>query len=357
MLHFSLNLSAKQESKLELELERQRKSGHLKVVNRITSVLSVASGYTREEVSDIMRLQYTTVCQWINKFLQHGLSGLFDKKKSGRPNKLTKSQRKEIIHLIDQGPECNGFTGSCWRSPMIQELILQKFNVFFSAKYIAELLKTMGFTYQKAKFVAANRDEEKRTEWLNTTWKSILAKAKRMNGYLLFGDEASFPQWGTLSYTWARKGVQPVIKTSGNRRGYKIFGAIDYFTGKLFSQGIQGKFNAESYVNFMRGILTKTRKHVFLIQDGAPYHKGKLVRTFLEERKERITIHTLPSYSPDFNPIEGLWKKIKDQGTHLKYFPTFDSLINKVDEMLIQFSNTSQEVLRLFGFYNTGLCK
>ncbi|QQO56921.1 MAG: hypothetical protein N838_29750 [Thiohalocapsa sp. PB-PSB1] len=51
--------------------------------------------------------------------------------------------------------------------------------------------------------------------------------ARRKNTYLLFGDEASFPQWGTLSDTWAKKGQPPVIETSGKRKGYKVVGLID----------------------------------------------------------------------------------------------------------------------------------
>ena len=92
----------------------------------------------------------------------------------------------------------------------------------------------MGFTYQKAKFVSDHLNEEKRNQWLTKTWPEILALVKEQNAYLLFGDEASFPQWGTLSYTWARRGQQPTIKTAGKRKGYKVFGLIDYFTGRFF---------------------------------------------------------------------------------------------------------------------------
>ncbi len=64
-----------------------------------------------------------------------------------------------------------------------------------------------------------------------------LAKAK--NAYILFGDEDSFPQWGTLTYTWARRGEQPLIKTSGIRKGYKVFGLIDYFSGYFFIRAMK----------------------------------------------------------------------------------------------------------------------
>lgn len=354
MLNFRLSLSNKNMAELQYELEKSRKKGDFKTVNRITSILSIDSGYNINEVAEIMRLSYKTVYQWLSKYLRENVGGLINKKKIGRPSKLTKSQRNTLVKLIETSPEANGFTGSCWRSPMIQELILQKFNVFYSVKYISELLQSLGLSYQKAKFIAAGQDDAKREEWLNTTWKSILKSANRRKGYILFGDEASFPQWGTLSYTWAKKGKQPIVKTSGNRRGYKIFGLIDYFSGKFFSKGIQGKFNAESYIGFLQEVLSKTRKHIFLIQDGAPYHRANKVKMFFEKYKARLTVNTLPSYSPDFNPIEGLWKKIKEQGTHLKYFPTFDSLIEKVDEMIVKLADTPTEILNLFGFYTKG---
>ena len=126
---------------------------------------------------------------------------------------------------------------------------------------------------------------------------------------------------------------------------------IDYFTGRFFSKGHEGKLNGEAYVQFLSEVLSKTKKHIVLIQDGAPYHKGKVVKKFFKKHASRITVFQLPSYSPDFNPIEKLWKKIKEKGTHLTYFPTFDALKNKVNEMLDLFGNVKQEVLSLFGFY------
>ena len=55
----------------------------------------------------------------------------------------------------------------------------------------------------------------------------------------------------------------------------------------------------------------------------------------------------LPTYSPDYNPIEKLWKKIKQQETHLHYFPTFEALTDKVEQALLKFANIPEEILAL----------
>ena len=88
-------------------------------------------------------------------------------------------------------------------------------------------------------------DAARRQAWLNDKWPTILRAAKRCKGLILFEDEASFAQWGSLSYTWARRGRQPEVPTSGKRKGYKVFGAIEYFSGRLFYQGIEGRCNSE----------------------------------------------------------------------------------------------------------------
>ena len=47
------------------------------------------------------------------------------------------------------------------------------------------------------------------------------------------------------------------------------------------------------------------------------------MQQFFNAHVARLTIEQLPSHSPDFNPIEHLWKKVKKEATHLKYFPEF----------------------------------
>ena len=316
------------------------------------AIEAVAEGMPYSRIAVTLRVSTESIRLWVKAVLLNGVAGLKSKEKPGRPSKLTKTQKKKLDELITAGPQNAGFPGACWRSPMIQTLIYQRFGVYYSVHYIAQLLKNMGFSYQKAKFVSDHKDPEKRNLWVEETWPQILKLAKDKNAYILFGDEASFPQWGSLTYTWAKKGQQPVVKTSGTRRGYKVFGLIDYFSGRFFCKGHdKGRLNSESYQSFLTEVLSKTRKHIILIQDGAKYHTSKAMQRFFETKSHRLTVFNLPSYSPDYNPIEKLWKKIKEKEIHLHYFPTFDSLKNKVEEALLRFRDLKNEVLSLFGFY------
>ena len=136
-----------------------------------------------------------------------------------------------------------------------------------------------------------------------------------------------------------------------------MFGLIDYFTGTFYSKGEEGKLNSETYMEFLQEVLSRVRKHVILIQDGARYHTSVMMKNFFKQNKGKLTVYQLPSFSPDYNPIEMLWKKVKQAGIHLQYFPTFDSLILKVEDMLELFGNVKKEILSLFGFYDNLCCE
>ncbi len=348
-----IRITLKNSTRCELEkmLREAENKGDLREAKRIMAVLAVTEEHSPSDTASVLSVYEKTVCRWLETFLLKGPDGLKSRKSPGRKPKLTRSQRKELGKIISGGPAKAGFPGACWRSPMIQHLILEKFGVFYAVNYISQLLKNMGFSYQKAAFVPARRNAAERKKWLGETWPEILAAAEKKDAHILFGDESSFPQWGSLTYTWAKKGQQPVVKTSGNRKSYKAFGLIEYFSGRFFFRGHEGSLNSDSYAAFLKGVMRKTRKHLILIQDGASYHKSKAMKEFFRKHRNRITAYFLPAYSPDYNPIEKLWKKIKEKEIHLHYFPTFGSLKKKVNDALLRFKELKSEVLSLFAFY------
>jgi transposase len=348
---FTLHLSSFTRKQLYRRLEQAYGQGDLRVVRRIQALLAWADGLSVRETAERLSLGEQTVRDYRNAFLLRGMSSLKYKQPPGRPSKLTKTQRRKLADLIKAGPQAAGYTSGCWNTPMIQDLISRRFGVSYHPHYLATLLHNLGFSYQKARFVSDHLNETKRLEWRRVKWPAILRQARQRKALLLFGDEASFAQWGSLSYTWAPKGEQPEVRTSGKRKGYKVFGLIDYFSGRFFYKAHEGRFNSESYAAFLLDVLAQTRCHVMVIQDGARYHTSAAMKTFFKTHKARLTIEQLPSYSPDFNPIEHLWKKIKKEATHLKYFPDFSHLQTEVDRALLHFAQTPSEITVLMARY------
>lgn len=357
MRSFRLSITTPQRKALDHKLKTAQQLGDLRTHKFVLAVLAVAHYASTEQAAVVLRLSVAQVEHYAHQFLCYGVAGVTFKQAPGRPPKLTKTQKRQLSQCIEDGPAKCGFDGNCWRSPLVRQLILAKFGVSYNVFYIAELLKNLGFSYQKARFVSDHLNPDVRRAWKQTVWPEALRRARAQNALLLFGDEASFPQWGTLTYTWARQGAQPVVKTSGQRKGYKVFGLIDYFSGRFFHGATTGKLNSASYEAFLRQVLAQTTQHIVLLQDGARYHTSAALKQFFAHHAARLTVFQLPSYSPDFNPIEKLWKKIKEQDTHLHYFPDFAALVEKVDAALIKFADRPAEILALFGLAADGLPK
>jgi transposase len=319
-------------SGLENQIRTAQRLNNLRLYKMVRCLFLVAEDTHPSDVARLLNISNKTVYNWKCKFLLKGFSWLCGHHYlgRGRKSKLTKKQKKELYDIIVDGPEAFGFDCGMWNAPMIAEAILQRFGVTYNPRYVCSLLKKLGITYQKAAFEAIrSEDNEKmRQEWANVTWPKILQQACEKGAIILFGDEVSFAQWGSLARTWAPKGSQPKIKTAGKRKGLKMFGAIEFFGGSFQYMETPEKFNGESYIIFLQQLLERYSVPVILIEDGASYHRSAIVKEFKHRMASlnRLFVHRLPAYSPDYNPIEKLWKNTKRDSTHCKYFPTFEDL-------------------------------
>ena len=344
--------------RLQEELRLAQKLNNIKLYRIVVCLLLWGNeGESCRSIGARLGVSANTIADWVDQFCQRQFgwlafyhykcgrterckssnnAGCSGKRGRGRPPKLNRQQKDELYRIIEKGPLEYGFDCGGWNAALIWEVIRAQFGVNYNVKYIPQLLKSMKVSFQRAKFIAANTVDdqaliEKRKKWDEVTWPAIVAQSKRENAVILFGDEVGFAQWGSLFYTWAPEGKQPHIKTSGKRGQMKVFGAIGFQNGRLHYQECEGKLTNKSYEKFLKYLLKcyKGRK-IILIEDGAPYHNGQNLAAFKSANADRIEIERLPSYSPDKNPIERLWKNVKRDGTHLKYFPTMECLRDTV---------------------------
>jgi transposase len=347
-----IQVSAVTVKALHARLQQAYRKDDVRLVRRTTVVIDLLVHHVPMAVlCERWDLSSSCLYDWQRAFLLHGMESLHYRHSGGRRPKLTPRQKKRLVELLEAGPQVVGCETACWTSVLLRVLIWRECGVLYNRPYVCTLLHNLGFSFQKARFVSDHLDAAKRLAWLQDKWPAIVRAAKRCEGVILFEDEARFAQWGSLSYTWARRGRQPEVPTSGTRKGYKVFGALDYFSGRLFFQGIEGRFNSESYQAFLQMILAQTTPHLFLSHDGARYHTSAVTQAFLAAHRDRITAEPVPSYSPDYNPIEFLWKKTKQRATHNKYFKEFIALTVSVDKALAYFATHPDTVLGLFGRY------
>ena len=320
--------------RLHFERQLAERLNHLRFYKITECLLRIHQGHAFPDIADGLHISLRTVYNWLSLFIRRRFAWLCGHHFQGRGRKarLTAAQRQRLSELIDQGPIACDFTSGVWTSSMIAVMIEREFNVTYHPRSVCRLLHQLGFTYQKAAFVSDKRDDEdherKRKEWETKTWPSILKTARELKAVILFGDEVSFAQWGSLFRTWGRRGQQPKVPTCGKRKGMKVFGVIEVEHGDFLYMECEDKFDGAAYTRFLHYIVSHYSCPVILIEDGASYHGGPVVNSFKAqmEAEGRLFVKRLPAYSPDKNPIEKLWKNTKKEATHCRYFPTFEDL-------------------------------
>jgi len=91
---------------------------------------------------------------WLKALLSEGLDSLKPRWRGGRPRKLTARQRQQVSQWLKAGSQAAGYPCGCWSALLVQDLIQREFGVLYNAHYLCQLLKTLGFSYQKAHYVS-----------------------------------------------------------------------------------------------------------------------------------------------------------------------------------------------------------
>jgi transposase len=348
-----MKISLQNSTKIRLnkELNIAIKLKNMRLFKICKALLMLADKISPAKIAELFHISKRTVYVWVSRFMTERFSWLlgFHYQGRGAKSKLSDNQKKKLYKIVDDGPEKYGFDCGVWNSAMIAEVIWREFKVKYNPRYLCRLLKKIGLSFQKAAFEAVRTEdnEKKRKQWKEETWPEIFRLSREENAVILFGDEVSFAQWGSLSRTWAPKGKQPKIKTKGKRKGLKMFGVIEFFGGSFQYMEADGKFNGESYTEFLKHIVKQYSCPVILIEDGAPYHGSAIVKKYVEKQKSQglLFVYRLPSYSPDYNPIEKLWKNTKRDATHCKFFPTFEDLRSSVVKAFKKYMEDAEKVI------------
>lgn len=157
----------------------------------------------------------------------------------------------------------------------------------------------------------------------------LLSQSNNLNLKILFTDEASFRRDGTIHNGWYTKGVTPLIPESNGRfESIKLMGAVDYQKGSFHLKKACGRITTEVYANFLVDLSNKHKdKQIVIVHDNAPWHGVKTLPKILAEKGiNNILIIRLPKYSPEMNYCEKLWKWMREDVTHCRYYDDLSEL-------------------------------
>ena len=286
---------------------------HALQVMRQQAVKAVRNGETVTTVASAFGVNIRTVFRWLSDFAEGGQNALLAKPIPGRPPKLDGDQLRWIAETVrDKTPWQMKLEFGLWTLSLIGAVIYRKFRVRLTKPSVARVMRILGYTPQKPKYVAWQQDPVLVEAWKTHLFPALKAESKRTGAVIYFADESCIRSDHRAGTTWAPCGETPVVEATGRRFGLNMISAVST-QGEFRFMIQEGTVNSEVFREFLQRLMKGATRPVILVVDGHPAHKSKLVKDYVEEQEGRLTLAYLPPYSPQLNPDEQVWNWIKSR--------------------------------------------
>ena len=261
------------------------------------------------QIVELTGLSWPAVRVAIDLYEEGGMAALKPKERGREPGYgriLTPDREAHIRQLImDKRPEQLKMDFALWTRAAVGELIARECGVRLCVRAVGNYLKRWGFTPQKPIKRAYERRPEAIQKWLDDEYPAIAERAKDEDCEIHWGDETALINTDVRGRSYAPKGQTPVTCAPGKREKLSMISTVTN-QGKARWMIIDGNFDAGKLIEFLEALIKDAVRKIFLILDNLRAHHSKLVKAWLEERKDRIEVFYLPSYAPELNPDERL---------------------------------------------------
>lgn len=313
----------------EKEIEKltmaMKETESTRMYERYLAVRLHLEGRTLTEIANILGRSFPAISGYWNAYRKQGLEGLELGEYPGGIRKLSDEQEERLKETIaKQRPVDVGFEAKyTWTLRIIRAWILREFGENYTLKGISKMLNRLGFSYTKATYTLARANKEEQKQFREVTLPELKEQLNQGEiDHLLFEDESMIRAYLALQYNWFPKGQQRKIQTHGEHKGAKLFAAIDYETGHVTHRE-EEKFDTAAFQRFLVDILeTYSKGKLVMVLDNAHTHHADAIQPFLRENP-RLQLVFLPKYSPELNPVEGLWKWLKQDVVNNVFFHKF----------------------------------
>ncbi len=143
---------------------------------------------------------------------------------------------------------------------------------------------------------------------------------------------------------------EPVLHHEPTRNKVGYFGAVRLRDGKFIYRRETASFNAESFWRFLKQLhqaSSRSGRKVVIILDNVRYHHAILHKGWRQDRRRSFQLEFLPSYSPELNSIERVWKATRRLCIHNQYFESLDQVIDVVEARFTKWLKPNETLRRL----------
>jgi transposase len=284
---------------------------------RAHAVLLSGKGYKLAQLADIFDVDRDTVSGWLNAWERYGLLGLRDRDHPGRPRKGTEEEREWLFGAVKDAPH---------QLRALPAQFEERTGQPVSTDTLRRWLKEKGWTWKRCR----RSLKEKRDEAEFLEGRRILEAfhEREAAGELdvFYLDESGFSSRSCVPYAWQAKGE--TLRLPANVAGrMNVIGFLNRHHETYFHT-VDGSVTHQEVMGAMDGFIRSRNpeKLTIIVMDNASVHRKAVAEGQWEWLGHRVWVWFLPAYSPELNPIEILWKKIKYEWLPWAAYQCFETM-------------------------------
>lgn len=293
--------------------------------DRIKAVVLLATGWTAEQVAEVLQVDANTVRNHFKRYREGGLKALGHVAYRGTESALDEDQ----LAILDAHLQAHLYV----TAKAVAHWVEEAFGVCYTDSGMTALLHRLGYVYKKPKLVPGKADASAQKAFLDEYEKLKQNKGEDDPVYFM---DAVHPQHNpVLACGWIKRGEDREVPSNTGRRRVNINGAIDLERLEPVVR-FDETINTDSTIALFEQLeqLHLAAAWIYVVCDNARYYRSKAVKQYL--KNSRIKLVFLPPYAPNLNLIERLWKFFKKKILYNRYYESFDEFRAACEEF---FSN------------------
>ena len=295
------------EERDQLKQMKRQEVGRVSV--RAHIILLSSRGYSAPKIAEIHDVTGPMVYKWFDRFDEEGPSGLYDRERDGRPKKITEEVEEEIEALLEGNPTDEGENATRWTTDRVAEHLERELDVDVHPETVRDALGRLEYSWTRPRRKLPPVDPEAYRERIQAIVEAIGEAGP--GATVLIEDETEVKRFPPLRRQSRPVGEQrPVMVPDGNE-DFTLYGTLDLTSGRTCIETCE-KGRSDYTIEHLKSLLQRTVGQVILVWDQATWHTSGKVRQWLGDQG-RIETYLLPVRSPETNPMEDLWRELKEQ--------------------------------------------
>lgn len=283
---------------------------------RSHAILLSYQEYSVPMICSIYGVCRQTVSTWFSSWEKNGIDGLVDCQGRGRRSILTEQEQNILVQRVE-------------KSPRSLKSVLAKFEkdlgISVSIDTIKCICKKAGLVWKRVRKSLRTKRNQDRFDAATDEINLLIQQHKDNELDLCYFDESGFTLEPSVPYAWQQKGETIEIPCSKSKR-LNVLGFVNRDC-KFDSFVFEGTVSTSVVVACIDEFAKQIKKPTTLIIDNASTHTSYEFNENLERWKEKnLSIYRIPSYSPELNIIEIIWRKIKYEWLPFSAYESYNSL-------------------------------